>query len=527
MTGKPADGARGLTEGMGFETESRLAEQAALIDAARDAIIVRDLDGTVRLWNRAASELFGVAAEDAIGRRLTDVVHVDRAELDDAVRLTIRDGYWAEELPYTTLDGRDLIVDSRWQTLHDSSGNPDRILSVDTDVTEWRHEEDQRTRAKRMESLGAFAGGIAHDLNNVLTPILMSTQLLKSTETDERALELLSTMEAAARRGADMIRQVLSFVRGVEGRRERVSVPALLEETRRYGLSVLSDSITFGVDVDATAPDVIGDDTQLIQVLTNLIANARDAMPSGGQLRMTASALDVSDDLAAYAFGVAPGRYAVIEVLDSGHGMAPLILESIFEPFFTTKEAGKGTGLGLASSLTIVRSHGGTIRVYSEPDQGTRFSVLLPAAPAADVAAPRGDQIAAPEPRGSGERVLVVDDDAAIRLITTRTLESFGYVVVTAESGDTALPIAESADNRIDLVITDMMMPGGSGAELTQRLRQINPGIPVIVTSGLASVTDAARGGADGMTGFLSKPFTTSLLLTTVHTALHEGRMRR
>ncbi len=505
------------------KAQRRITDQAALIDASRDAIIVRSLDGIVHYWNRSAETLYGATSDEAIGRQLRDLVCIDAEVFAEAIAVTLRDGYWSEELPCTTRDGRSLIIDCRWQLLRGEDGAPDRIFSVDTDVTSWRREENLRTRAKRMESLGTFAGGIAHDLNNVLTPILMSIQLLESTESDPDRLELLGTMESASKRGADMIRQVLAFARGVEGRRDRVAIDALLVELQRFAADSLPAAIRFTAEVDDDLPDTVGDPTQLIQVLMNLVTNARDAMPEGGELRVTASTLLLEDSFSTEAFQAEPGAHIIIDVVDTGHGMTRETTEKIFEPFYTTKSVGKGTGLGLASSLAIVRSHGGTIRVYSEPERGTRFSVILPIADGSERSSAQPRVPTRALPRGRGELVLVVDDDPTIRLITARTLETYDYRTLVAEHGRAAIDLVEAPGASVDLVLTDMMMPVMDGAATTAYLEEHHPGIPVIAASGLTSAGGAARSAGMGVAAFLPKPYTTSLLLTTIRDVLDGG----
>ncbi|KQV24662.1 PAS domain-containing protein [Yonghaparkia sp. Root332] len=508
------------------QAQRRIADQAELIDASRDAIVVRGIDGVVHYWNRAAAELYGVSADQAIGRSIRGLVRVEDAIADEALAATLRDGYWAEEIPCTTLDGRALVIDCRWQLLPGDDGVPDRIFTVSSDVTQWRREENLRTRAKRMESLGTFAGGIAHDLNNVLTPILMSIQLLENSETDDGRRELLSTMESAAKRGADMIRQVLAFARGVEGRRERVSISSLMEELDRFAHDALPRGIRFSIEIDDDVPDTFGDETQLIQVLMNLVTNARDAMPDGGELRVTATRLVLEDGFSSEAFRMTPGQHVVIDVVDTGHGMPAEVAEKIFEPFYTTKSVGKGTGLGLASSLAIVRSHGGTMQVYSEPDRGTRFSVILPVITGEPTLERDSALPARTLPRGRGEFVLIVDDDPTIRLITSRTLESYGYRTRTAENGRVAIDLLEAPGARVDLVLTDMMMPVMDGAATTAYLEEHHPRIPVIAASGLTSAGGAARSAGMGVAAFLPKPYTTSLLLTTLRDVLDDAAGR-
>jgi CheY-like chemotaxis protein len=319
---------------------------------------------------------------------------------------------------------------------------------------------------------------------------------------------------------------VLSFARGADGRRERIAIADLLEETRRFATDMLPSSVRFDVAIDDDVPDTMGDATQLLQVLTNLVTNARDAMPRGGSLTVAASTLLLEDSLSAESFRLEPGRYVLIDVTDTGHGMSAEVAEKIFEPFFTTKSVGKGTGLGLASSLAIVRGHGGTLRVYSELDRGTRFSMLLPVIED-DGVAPRQHSVPSRRlPRGRGETVLVVDDDETIRAIAARTLENYGYRTATAGDGREAIAIVEQRGGAIDLVLTDMMMPILDGAATTAYLEEHYPQIPVIAASGLTSAGGASRSAGMGVAAFLPKPYTTRLLLTTLRDVLDEPHER-
>jgi len=503
-------------------TAARLAHQAALIEASRDAMIVRGLDGRISYWNRAAESLYGWSASEAVGLSERDLLYDDPALFDDAVADTIRDDYWSGELDQRTRSGRALVAECRWQLLRDAGGAPESVFAVVSDVTAEKKAQEARLRAQRMESLGTLAGGIAHDLNNVLTPILMSVQLLELDETDPQRREILTTMEGAVKRGADMIRQVLSFARGVEGRRIAVDMPRLVDDVVAYARSVLPGSVHLDLALEDGLPATSGDPTQLLQILVNLVTNARDAMPNGGTLRIRSSELVLEDTYSSVSHLAMPGRYVAIDVEDSGHGMSGEIVEKVFEPFFTTKDVGKGTGLGLATSLAIVRSHGGFMQVYSELGRGTRFTVGLPVA-----SHPRTDPRSAtrPEallPRGQGERVLVVDDESTILQITCQTLELNGYRTVRAANGREALEVIERCEEPIDLVLTDMMMPVMDGAALSAQLEEAHPEIPVVAASGLNSNGGVARAVGMGVSRFLPKPYTTSMLLTTVRDALLE-----
>ncbi|HET8956931.1 MAG TPA: PAS domain-containing protein, partial [Microcella sp.] len=474
-------------------TSSLLAEQAALIEASRDAMVVRALDGRIRYWNRAAAELYGWPAGEVIDRFERELLYDAPDDYDAATEATLRDDYWSGEIDQRTRSGRALVAECRWQLLRDAEGMPEAIFAVMSDVTADRKAQEARLRAQRMESLGTLAGGIAHDLNNVLTPILMSVQLLEQGETDAGRREILATMEGAVKRGADMIRQVLSFARGVEGRRVTVSVPRLVDDVVSFARDTLPKTITIDLALDDEVSATSGDPTQLLQILINLVTNATDAMAEGGTLRIRTSDLVLEDTYSSISHLAMPGRYVAIEVEDTGHGMPPDTVEKIFEPFFTTKEVGKGTGLGLATSLAIVRSHGGFMQVYSEQGKGTRFTVGLPATSAGSGADARPAAPAPELPRGHGELVLVVDDEPSILQITCQTLELHGYRTLRATNGRDALDVMTATQGVVDLVLTDMMMPVMDGAALSAHLEEHHPELPVIAASGLNSNGGAAR----------------------------------
>ena len=505
-------------------TSAILAEQAALIEASRDAMVVRALDGRIRHWNRAAAQLYGWPAAEAIDRFERELLYDEADAYDAATEATLRDDYWSGELDQRTRSGRALVAECRWQLLRDADGAPEAIFAVMSDVTADRKAQEARLRAQRMESLGTLAGGIAHDLNNVLTPILMSVQLLEQGETDAGRREILATMEGAVKRGADMIRQVLSFARGVDGRRETVSVPQLVDDLVGFARDTLPKSITVDLALDDAVSATRGDPTQLLQILINLVMNAKDAMPTGGTLRIRTTEPVLEDSYSSISHLAMPGRYVAIEVEDTGHGMPPDTVEKIFEPFFTTKEVGKGTGLGLATSLAIVRSHGGFMQVYSEQGKGTRFTVGLPATSAGSGADARPAAPAPEVPRGHGELVLVVDDEPSILQITCQTLELHGYRTLRATNGRDALDVMTATQGVVDLVLTDMMMPVMDGAALSAHLEEHHPELPVIAASGLNSNGGAARAVGMGVSRFLPKPYTTSLLLTTIRDTLLDAR---
>ncbi|HET8989656.1 MAG TPA: PAS domain S-box protein [Acidimicrobiales bacterium] len=491
------------------EYTNRVTFLAQMLDLAKDAMIVRDFEQGIIYWNRSAEEIYGWTFEEVRGRNGRDLFYLNPSDSDVVFDSIMENGFWMGEVEHKTKDGRRIWVDCRRQLIRDGEGRPIGIFGVNTDVTASRREKESRVRAQRMESLGTLAGGIAHDLNNVLAPILMSIDLLVRDEQDERRLQLLSSMQASVRRGADMIRQVLSFARGVEGEREALDLRGLLGEVQQFCRDTLPRSIEFDFDVDDDLGVVVGDATQLMQVLVNLVTNARDAMPEGGRLSVRAyNAL--SEDLAS-----APTRTVVVQVADSGVGMENAVVARVFEPFFTTKEFGAGTGLGLSTSTAIVKSHGGRIEVVSEPGRGTRFDVVLAA-----VDAPPRSLEAVVESRSraglEGVRVLVVDDEEPIRLMLDQVLTAEGLEVETAANGHEALEVLKAAIRPYDLVITDLNMPQIGGDRLAALAGELGVPTRFLFMSGVG----AARAGLDEAGLHLDKPFTTVELLARVRRAV-------
>ena len=495
----------------------RLHEQASLLDKAQDAIIVSDLDRRLTYWNKGAERLYGWTPGEAIGRTVAELFYAntDAADASKAYDEVMHAGEWTGELRVINKHGRPVIVESRWTLVRDREGRPRSVLSINTDVTERRELERQFYRAQRLESIGTLAGGIAHDLNNVLTPIMLAIELLKDHMTDPRDREVLATISASARRGADMVRQVLSFARGVEGRRVEIDVIELVAEVERIARDSLPKAIGIRTRVDLGLPPIVGDPTQCHQVLLNLCVNARDAMPSGGQLTISAELVMIDGRDPATPPVLAHGAYVMLEVLDSGTGIPADIVDRIFDPFFTTKESGKGTGLGLSTSLAIVKSHGGHISATSDPGHGARFRIYLPAATGVGVGHPAGASPA--RPQGSGQTVLVVDDEAAIRMIARRTLEANGYRVLLASDGAEAIATFGAHSRTIAAVLMDMTMPVLDGAPTIEAISRINSSVPIIAVSGVSANEHSARAASAQVKHFLPKPFTTKMLLEALN----------
>ncbi|MEN3942589.1 PAS domain S-box protein [Prosthecobacter sp. SYSU 5D2] len=500
------------------QNAERIAEQAALLDKAQDAILVRDLEHHILYWNQSAERLYGWTAEEALGRSIQELLYNEPKAFIAATQQTIATGEWTGELQQMKKNGQTLTVECRWTLVRDDAGQPRSILAINTDISERKKLEQQFLRAQRMESIGTLAGGIAHDLNNVLSPIMMSIDLLKLTETDPQRLGILSTIESSTKRGADMVKQVLSFARGMEGQQVEVEVLPLLREVEKIANETFLKNIEVRSKFPADLWTVEGDPTQLHQVLVNLCVNARDAMPQGGTLTLSASNLRMDEHYVAMNLDAKVGPYVAIHVEDTGTGMSPEVMDRIFEPFFTTKELGKGTGLGLSTTIAIIKSHGGFVRVYSELGVGTRFHVYLPAH--THVRVNEAKAVIEELPRGNGELVLLVDDEAAVRQITRQTLEAFGYRVMLASDGAEATAHYATHRDEIAIVLTDMMMPVMDGPTMIPVLMRINPEVRIIAASGLNANGMVAKAANAGVKHFIPKPYTAETLLKTLKAVL-------
>jgi PAS domain S-box-containing protein len=449
--------------------------------------------------------------------------HLESVHPEDCERVVtaFAEAPWAVNMEYRRVacDGATSWFWIRTFPIHDDEGQVSRIGGIARDITERKKLDNQFLRAQRMEGLGTLAGGIAHDLNNVLAPVILSIALLKTRTQDAMSLEVLDTVEDSARRGADLVRQVLSFARGVEGQRLSIPPRHLLKEIRNIVADAFPKNIQCKLTCTNQLWNVLGDPTQLHQVLLNLCVNARDAMPDGGEIEISAENVTFDAQYAAMQLDAKAGPYVVIRVTDTGTGISTSDIERIFDPFFTTKETGKGSGLGLSTSLAIVKSHGGFILVDSNVGQGTTFTVHLPANPESAEESSSG---LAALPRGNGQLVLLVDDEAHVRTVTQQTLEMFGYRVVCASDGVQAVAIYAQRQEEIGIVLTDMMMPIMDGSSTIQVLTRINPLVKIVAASGLSNQGPVARGASPGVREFIPKPYTTEVMLRTLARVLAE-----
>ncbi|AFZ24077.1 PAS/PAC sensor hybrid histidine kinase [Cylindrospermum stagnale PCC 7417] len=500
-------------------TQQKLREQAALLDISTDAIFVKDLHNQILFWNKGAERIYGWQKQEAEGKNAGKLLSQKiTPQLAKALETVVADGFWEGELHKLKKNGDPVIISSRWTLMLDDKGLPKSILTVDTDITEKKQLQAQLFRSQRLDSLGTLAGGIAHDFNNILTPIMTIAQLLplKHPDLDESSQQMLKMLESNAKQGADLVRQILSFTRGSESKRTIVQAWYLIEDIKQIVKRTFSKSIDIKTEINANLGNIFGDSTQLHQVLMNLVVNARDAIPNGGNLRISANKLFIEQNYARKHIGAKVGFYVLITVADDGVGIRPDIIDKIFDPFFTTKEIGKGTGLGLSTVMAIVKSHGGFVEVSSQVGVGSQFNVYLPSCEESTSQMVLKTQMLA----GQGELILVVDDEVSITQIIQTTLEIYNYKVLKAQNGIEALEVYNQHKDKIKLVLIDMMMPAMAGGTAIRTLQIINPQVQIIAMSGLASAEALARTTNIGIQGFLPKPFSADQLLKSVQKVL-------
>ena len=504
------------------EAEARLREQASLLDKARDAIIATDLEHRITYWNASAERLYGAKAADVLGQKLNEIgVTFEHAQFMAARTEVLTRGEWRGEFRLQTRTGNTVLVDSTWSLVVESDGRPRSILAIDTDVTERKKLETQLLRAQRLESIGTLAGGVAHDLNNVLTPILLTIDLLSTQVASLEERQLIEKTRASASHGAALVRQLLAFARGVDGERTSIDARSAIANVEPLIRQSLPSAVQLTVSHVESPWPIEANATQLSQVLVNLALNARDAMPHGGTLHIRVDNAIVDSVIAAANPGTEPGRFLRISFSDTGTGIPPALLERIFDPFFTTKAAGKGTGLGLSMVAGIMKGHRGFVQVESEVGRGTTFHLYFPALPAPTMVT-KADWLTAE--RGAGEGVLLIDDEPAVRDTLRSLLQRAGYSIFPAGDAGTALREFESRRDKISLVITDMMLPDRSGLDVVKSLRARSPHLPIIAISGMmGSGKFDELLHLDPPVECLSKPLAPRVLLSAAHRALHSG----
>lgn len=500
--------------------EEKLLLQSAALAAAANSIIITDAAGTILWANEAFSRMTGYPREEAVGQtpRMLKSGRKDASYYEKLWTTIKRGEVWHDVITDRRKDGGLIDVEFTITPVADAAGQVTHFVAITQDVTEKLLMEKQLLRSQRMESIGLLAGGVAHDLNNILTPISIAVEMLKEELPRADRIELAETLEHNCRRGAEIIRQVLTFARGVDGERVLVQLRHLVKEMVRIAAETFPRNVVLQADVPRDLWPTLGDATQLHQVLLNLCVNARDALMGGGRIEISGANVTLARERTFMEQTVPPGRYTYLCVADTGPGIPLNVAERVFEPFFTTKPDGEGTGLGLSSALGIVRSHHGLLELDPRPGKGARFHLYLPAAESP--AAGGEPAVEPPGPTGRGETVLLVDDEPGIITVAGSLLRQSGYEVLTAGNGVEAVSRFVEQRGRIALVLTDVMMPLMDGVALARALRSIDPEVKIIGTSGFVGDANNRVKMDDlrrlGVTKIIKKPFQRRELLTVL-----------
>lgn len=505
-----------------LEAESaRSRELAQALDVAQ--AMMRGLDGRITYWSSGSARLYGYTAAEALGRVSHELLRTEFPLPHDEIRAALQaSGRWEGELVHVAKDGRRVHAASQWILRRGRASEPALVIEVNTDVTAQRLIEERARQTERMEVVGQLAGGVAHEANNQMTVVLGAASfLLARSDLPDVAKKDLEYIREAAERTAAITAQLLAF-----SRRQVVQTRVLDLDEVVQGLDgvlrrALGERSTLVLQLRARGL-IKADPGQLAQVLLNLVLNARDAMPLGGRVSIETRVTELTEAYAQQRPGIAvrPGQYTVLSVSDTGHGMGPDTLSRLFEPFYTTKPLGKGTGLGLATVYGIVKQSGGYVWAYSELGQGTTFKIYLPLDEAsAATQAPLPTQV-----MSGGGTVLLIEDEPGVRLMTSRSLQEYGYGVVEASGGHQALGVLERDDGRIDLLVTDVILPGMDGPELARRAAELRPELPVLFISGYTDDEIVRRGLLQEGQPFLQKPFTPEALAEKVGLLLNSRR---
>ncbi|MBL9126191.1 MAG: PAS domain S-box protein, partial [Verrucomicrobiales bacterium] len=512
-------------------TQRRRAEEertrlVTAMNQAAESIVITDVKGTIQFVNPAFEQITGYTRSEAVGRtpRLLKSGKQDAAFYRELWRTLVQGDVWRGHFVNRRKDGTLFEEEATISPVRDAVGKIVSYVAIKLDVTRQKQLEARLLRSQRLESVGALASGISHDLNNILAPLLMIVPLLRDRVPDEECREQLDIIESSARRGADIVRQLLTFARGQPGQRVPVPLKYLLQDLHSVMRETFPRDVRSEVRVASDLWPMMGDPTQVQQALLNLCVNARDAMPGGGKLLLEADNVTLAEGFATTVLAARSGPYVRLGVTDTGSGIAPENLERIFEPFFTTKEIGKGTGLGLATVLGIMQGNQGCIRVTTRVDQGTVFELYFPACPEARV--PVSGTPQRPMTRGRGEVILVVDDEPALRDGLRRMLEAHGYGVITASQGEEGLAEFRRHRGEIAAVLTDAMMPVMGGAALVRAVRALAPELPVIVATGLADHESLKSLLSREEALLMVKPFSGEELLATLDGVLRHSLPR-
>jgi PAS domain S-box-containing protein len=506
-------------------SEAAIRFQAQLLNAVQQAVVATDPEGIVIFWSKFAENLYGWTAEEAVGRTIQELTPSPFLRDHDA-QIAVRGAAgesWTGEFLVEGKSGKAFPALLTTAPVLDEMGRVLGFVRVSIDLTERRNLEEQFRQSQKMDAVGRLAGGIAHDFNNLLTVIRLNTEIILEgfDPTDPRSDDV-KQIKSAAERASSLTRQLLAFSR------KQILQPRVLDMNSVVGTvepmlrRLIGEDITI-ISHCAARGYVVADPGQLEQVLVNLVVNARDAMLQGGRINIETKNVDLDENYTSEHSPVVAGRYVMLAVTDNGVGMSRDTREHAFDPFFTTKEAGKGTGLGLATVYGIVKQSGGYVWIYSEPGHGTALKLYFPEVSAAAAFGGMGEHavVGKTAKRGS-ETILLVEDEEAVRGLACRILEKQGYRVIPAQHGRDAMEIATKEEGRIDLVLTDVVMPGMNGRGLVERLTGIRPTIKSLYMSGYTDDDIIRRGFIEPSKSFLQKPFTSEALLQTVRKVLDE-----
>ncbi len=506
--------------------EAAIRFQAQLLNAVQQAVVATDAAGKVIFWNKFAENLYGWTSEEAIGRKLQDLTPSPfmREHQAEMMERAAAGGSWTGEFLVQGKSGKSFPALLTTSPFLDGKGAIVGLVGVSIDLSERRSLEEQFRQSQKMDAVGRLAGGIAHDFNNLLTVIRLNTEIIiEGFDPSDPRADDVKQIRSAADRASSLTRQLLAFSRKQILQPRVLDLNSVVTSVEPMLRRLIGEDITISSTPGARGY-VVADPGQLEQVLVNLVVNARDAMPEGGRINIETMNIELDEHYTSEHSPVIPGRYIGLTVGDTGVGMDKDTQEHAFDPFYTTKEAGKGTGLGLATVYGIVKQSGGYVWIYSEPHLGTTIRVYLPEVSAAAAFTSAGDNSATTKSvaRGS-ETILLVEDEDAVRSLACRILEKQGYRILPAMNGRDAMDIATREEGRIDLVLTDIVMPGLNGRGLVEKLSGVRPSIKSLYMSGYTDDDIIRRGFAEPSKAFLQKPFTSEALIQTVRKVLDEG----